>query len=413
MGVLSVPSIRAPETAGLHSVRATDGKADAVPAAILLAGRLLAGPVGVSGTADIERNIAQCRVILSIAAFVTVFIDPTRPTLTRLIPLTGGPFTLDPYAVAVLVAYVVYAFATFLVVDRRLLDVGRVATASTWADVLFAAAIALVTEGANSPSYVFFAFAVLAAGFRSGLRPALAVTAASVGLYLSLIVVSRPDGVGFYVMRPAYLAITGYLVGYLGERRLEVEARVRELEAARQRERIARSLHDEYVQALSAVNVRLETCRELLRHDRGEQALIELTELQAGVNREHDDLRTYIRSLIDREATPSSGPGDDRTHFSVRAEFEGSLVLVEHALQIMLEGARNVGRHARAQRATITVERRGETVAIAIQDDGVGFSPGAVPPWSIASRAAELGGAVRVANGDHRGAHVRIDLPET
>ena len=135
------------------------------------------------------------------------------------------------------------------------------------------------------------------------------------------------------------------------------------------------------MQALSAVNVRLETCRELLRHDRGEQALVELTELQTGVNREHDDLRTYIRSLIDRAGTPSAGSGDDRTHFSVRADFEGSLALVEHALQIMLEGARNVGRHARAQRATISIERRGETVAIAIEDDGVGFSPGAMPPW--------------------------------
>ena len=39
---------------------------------------------------DIERNIAQCRVMLSVAAFITVYIDPTRPTLTRWLPLTGG-----------------------------------------------------------------------------------------------------------------------------------------------------------------------------------------------------------------------------------------------------------------------------------------------------------------------------------
>ena len=44
---------------------------------------------------DVERNIAQCRVILSVAAFVAVYIDPTRPTLMRWIPLTGGPFTLE------------------------------------------------------------------------------------------------------------------------------------------------------------------------------------------------------------------------------------------------------------------------------------------------------------------------------
>src|SRR5207237_3005780 len=60
---------------------------------------------------DIERNIAQCRVVLSIAAFVTVYVDPTRPTLTRWLPLSGGPFTLDPYAVAVLLAHVGYSIA--------------------------------------------------------------------------------------------------------------------------------------------------------------------------------------------------------------------------------------------------------------------------------------------------------------
>ena len=362
--------------------------------------------------ADLERNIAQCRVILSVAAFITVYIDPTRPTLTRWMPLTGGPFTLDPYALAVFVSHMVYSAAIFLVVDRGLASTRRIALLSTWGDVLFGASIAFVTEGANSPFYVFFAFAVLAAGFRSGLRPTLLVTVASVGLYLSLILVSRPEGVSFYIMRPAYLGITGYLVGYLGERRLAVESRLRELQAATQRERIARLLHDEYVQALAAVNVRLATCCELLRRGRGERALAELTELQAGVNREHDHLRAYIRSLIDREATPTPRPHDRRTRFSVRAEFEGSLGVVEHALGIMLEGARNVGRHARASRATITVGTAGETISILIDDDGVGFPSGATAPWSIASRAAELGGAVRLSEPERPGGHVRVDLPE-
>src|SRR5207245_332758 len=156
-------------------------------------------------------------------------------------------------------------------------------------------------------------FAVLAAGFRGGLRRALTVTGASVALYLCLILVSRPEGLKFYLMRPAYLAITGYLVGYLGEQRMVLESRVRELEAASQRERIARSLHDGYMQALAGVNLRLETSRGLMR------------------------------------------PGHE--------------------------------------------------------DDGVGFPPGAAPPWSIASRAAELRGDVRLRR-DHAGAHVQIELPE-
>jgi len=364
--------------------------------------------MGAMVSADIERNIARCRVMLSVAAFVTIYVDPTRPTLLR---LAGGPFTLDPWALAVLLSHLAYSLSIFLMVGR----VGsqrRLAMVSTWADVLSGLAIALVTEGANSPFYVFFAFAVVAAGFRGGLRLALRVTVASVALYMSLIVLLRPEGVSFYIMRPVYLAITGYLVGYLGEQRLIVERRLRELEAATQRERIARSLHDEFVQSLAGVNLRLETCRALLRRGGVEKALVELTELQAGVNREHDDLRTYIRSLVDLESPGAAHRQRGRTRFAVQARFEGSLLLVEHALHIMLEGARNVGRHASADSALIHVDATAERVHITIDDDGIGFPAGATPPWSIASRAAELGGAVRLGGGDRPGGHLEVDLPE-
>src|SRR5437870_1459994 len=361
---------------------------------------------------EIERHVAWCRMILSVAAFVVVYIDPTRPTLTRWLPLTGGPFTLAPRALAVMLLHLAYSVATYLVVRQQLATATRIATVSTWADVLFGASIALVTEGANSPFYVFFAFAVLAAGFRGGLRLTLLVTGASVALYLGFIVLLLPEGVSFYIMRPVYLAITGYLVGYLGEQRLIVEARLRELEAATQRERIARSLHDEFVQALAGVNLRLETCRELLRRGGVEKALVELTELQAGVNREHDDLRTYIRSLVDLETPGAPRMLDRRTRFSIQAQFDGSLLLVEHALQIVLEGARNVGRHARADSALINVDANAARVRITIDDDGVGFPAGATPPWSISSRAAELGGAVRLGGGDRPGGHLEVELPE-
>jgi len=358
---------------------------------------------------EVERTIARCRIVLSVTALIAVYVDPTRPTLTRW--LTGGPFTLDPFALAVMLLHLAYSLAMYLVVRRELLAASEIATVSTLVDVLFGAVIALVTEGANSPFYVFFAFAVLAAGFRSGLRRASTVTGASVVLYLSLILVSHPEGLKFYIMRPAYLAITGYLVGYLGEQRMVLESRIRELEAASQRERIARSLHDGYMQALAGVNLRLETCRELLRRGHEGEAFAELTELQAGVNREHDELRAYIRSLVDPERPPAPPTLDDGTRFSIRAQFDGSFLLVEHVLQIMLEGARNVGRHARAGSATITADAKSEKVQITIEDDGVGFPAGAAPPWSIASRAAELRGDVRLRR-DHPGAHVQVELPE-
>ena len=348
----------------------------------------------------IERAIAQCRLILSVAGPLTVYLDPTEPTLVRLVG--GTAFYIHPYALGVMMLHLAYSTATYAALGRGWVTPGKVAVVSTWGDVLFGTAVALMTEGHNSPFFLYFAFAVLAAGLRGTFRTALMVTATSVALYLGLVLVARPAGLGFYVMRGIYMGITGYLVGFLGRQRVILESNLTGL---------VRSLHDGYAQALAGVNLRVGTCRELLRRGEGDEAFAELTDLQVGVTREYDDLRAYIRSLLglDPTSVPSAAP--DETRFSVRAQFDAALPTVEHALQIMMEGARNVGRHARANSAVITVTPTDEKVVIRIDDDGVGFAADASIPWSIASRAAELGGHVRIGSNGGSGGHVIVELP--
>jgi len=175
---------------------------------------------------DMERGIARCRAIFSAIAILTIYVDPRQPMLTRWLPLTGGLFAMDPYVRTVLFSHLAYSVAIYLVLVRRIAPPRRVAQISTWTDVLFGAAIVLVTEGTTSAFSAFFAFAVLTAGMREGMRATLVVTAVSVTLYLAVILAFAPASETQYlVMRPAYLAITGYLVGYLGEARLNQEAR--------------------------------------------------------------------------------------------------------------------------------------------------------------------------------------------
>jgi signal transduction histidine kinase len=193
---------------------------------------------------------------------------------------------------------------------------------------------------------------------------------------------------------------------------LNQEVRIRQLEGLAQRERIARSLHDGYAQALAGVNLRLETCRELFRRNRHDEALAELTDLQAGVNREHDELRTYIRSLIDLSVPPASSAREDATRVSVGVNFAGSATYVEHVLLIMLEGLRNVRRHAGARYATISAHGAAGALQLTIDDDGVGFRAGAPPPWSMVSRVAECGGQLTLDSDEQPGGHVIIRLPE-
>lgn len=365
-----------------------------------------------TGFAAMGHHIARSRIMLSLAALISVYIDPTTPDLTHWVSLSGGLFMIDGYALAVLVLHLLYAVSIYVGDSGWPAFQTRVARLSIAMDVLFGVAVAVVTEGATSPAYVFFAFAILAVGCRAGFRVILAVTVACVVAYLGMILVSAHHGAEIYMMRPAYLAITGYLIAYLAQRRLDCEIRAREVEARADRQGIARVLHDGYVQALAAVNLRLENCRTLLDRGRRDDALAELTALQGGIRREYDDVRAYVRSLADlerREAMPSRA---GETRFTVFAQFAGSGTLVEHVLQIMLEGVRNVRRHAQATSTAINARVTERCVRITIEDDGVGFGHEADVPWTIASRVRDCGGEVRIAGPTRQGGHLVVELPE-
>ena len=363
-------------------------------------------------TVDLETKVARCRLILSAVAILAVYIDPTEPTLLPWLNLAGGGFTIDWRALTVMSAHFAYSAAVYLTLTRTMRARGRLVDVTTWADVLFGTVITVFTEGTSSPFWAFFVFAVVAAGVHGGLRRSLAVTTVSVTLYLMIILASMVADTNVYIMRPVYLAIVGYLSAYLGEQRLGLQSQVHQLEAVEERSRIARALHDGCVKTLGGVNLMLEGCRELLAAGRAVETLAILSRLQRSINREHDDLRAYVRELADKNTSRESTEAWRDTRFRINADFDGPATFIEQVLQIVREGITNVRRHAQADEATITIRTEGAQVHIAIDDDGVGFRDGGQLPWSMSSRAAEAGGEMRVLRDGSPGAHVRLTLPE-
>ena len=358
---------------------------------------------------DIERKVARCRILLSLFALAAIYLDPINPIVIGQFGSPGGLLRIDAHALIVLGAHLGYSLAVLVSLSIGLVPRGIVAI-TTGADVLFGAVIALFAQGVSSPFYVFFAFAVIAAGARGGFRFGMGVTSVSIWVYLSLILVSTtgPTQLHTYIMGPAYLAIVGYLVAYLGRVRLNLESKLAALERAKERNEIARALHDGCVQTLAGTNLTLGSCQELVRRGRAGEALAALGELQASITREYDGLRTYIRELADHETAPPSFEFD--TRFAVNAQFGGTGPLVEHVLQILLEGVRNVRRHAFARVASIEARAAGPDIQIRIDDDGLGFADGAGTPWSISSRVDQLGGQVQLARDNRAGAHLAIAL---
>lgn len=333
-----------------------------------------------------DLDIARARIMLSILAMLSLYADPST---------AGGLFHLTPLVLEILLGHFAYSSAVYWA-SRKAVPPRSLAGLTIALDILFASAIAFVTEGQTGPCYVFFVFAIIAVGMRSALGVTMRVTLSGVALYL--IVVAMSDGLsGVYVMRAVYLAIAGYLVGFFGQQRADYEERLRELEAQAARHSIARSLHDSYVQSLAGVDLRLQTCRELIRRGKADDAATELLALQTGVEREYDEVRRYIRSLAGIELPrPRASIGPVDPIVKLRLAIDVRSPLAERILKIALEGLANARKHSRARTVEISAAQDANEAVITIADDGVGFPELDNPPWTIASHVAESGGRLNV-----------------
>lgn len=346
-------------------------------------------------------TIARARIALSVSVLLSIYVDPT----------TGGLFGIGTYMLITLVCHFSYGLAAYFLVNRgfatrRLLEV------TAGLDILFAAALAFFTEGPTSPAFAMFLFAIIATGCWADFRSRVIVTSISVVLYLGVIARSGIAITNPYLMRAAYLGIAGYLIDFFGRERDKFEARIHRLEAESERQTIARSLHDGFMQALAGISLRLDTCRDMLKSNQPIDALEEIREIQVGVSNEYDEVRSYVRALskAGRDMATDSGAHSD-TEFRVQTAFAARGRLAEHIIQIILEGVRNTQQHAKARFAEIKVQQLEGVIRIAIDDDGVGFVNLAPPPWTIASRVTEFGGRLAVKPGNPGGVHLEIELP--
>jgi len=347
---------------------------------------------------EVDTKVAEARIALSLLALLTLYVDPSL----------GGLFHLDRWLLITLVCHLVYSLTVYLAL-KDLVEGRPIERLSTGLDLIFATFIACLTEGRTSPSFVFFVFAIVAVGFRRGLRDTLLVTLSSVILYLVVTEISSSLS-SIYGMRAVYLAIAGYLIGFFAQQRTIFERRFRELEAAAEREAIARSFHDGYLQALAGIALRLESCRDMLVSNEHAEALTEIQEIQSALNHEYDEVREYVRSLASVDPVENVNFHDANTRFRVRASFAAPGAAAEQILQIALEGIRNTLRHSQASAGEISVQQNGQTIDMTLDDDGIGFGDTNAAPWTIASRVSELGGSLSVTSRPS-GAHLEISLP--
>src|SRR5262249_5288649 len=187
-------------------------------------------------------------------------------------------------------------------------------------------------------------------------------------------------------------------------------------------------LHDEVAQTTASLHLALEEIERELR-PRGREKLRTARALLYGLEERLRQLAHELRPTIldDLGLAPALGflAEGFTSRSGIMVEVKGELgadrpePLIETALyRIVQEALANVGRHARAHRATIRLGRRKDLLVCSIRDDGVGFDPeaaarsgnGGLGLLGIRERLDALGGRLDVRSAAGRGAELRVTI---
>lgn len=235
-------------------------------------------------------------------------------------------------------------------------------------------------------------------------------------------------GIGDWIGGFIFLSIpvqAGLLVRYRGA------ARARQIEEAksREREQLARELHDTVAHHVSAIAVQAQAGQALAATDPG-RALEFLAVIEDAASRTLAEMRTMVGSLragADAELTPQRGvadlpllardaSGDLRIDVDMSGCDEGLGQAVDAAVyRIAQESITNAVRHARhATRVLVSVASDDSDVRVVVTDDGEGgdATPGrGYGLLGMAERVHLLGGRFEAGSVPPRGWRVAATLP--
>jgi signal transduction histidine kinase len=207
-----------------------------------------------------------------------------------------------------------------------------------------------------------------------------------------------------------------------------LHAQVGELTARRERDRIARDLHDGIIQDIYGASLQLENAAEDVADAAVQANLIGIADQ---LSRVIGDIRAYIQGLPTRELAGQSlaegltalieevnGWGGVSVTWVVEGEpYQLSDLGFNTVLHIAREALANVTKHARASAATVHLRYGGDGITLTVTDDGQGFDPEAprgeehLGLRNLRSRAEEAGGTFTIQSKSGAGTTLGVWIP--
>jgi two-component system sensor histidine kinase UhpB len=193
----------------------------------------------------------------------------------------------------------------------------------------------------------------------------------------------------------------------------------------RERLRVARELHDEIGQSLTAVTLRAERAAENGAAD----PTSELRRIADDIRDSLEDVRRIARELrpealddlglVNALITLCSRVGE-QGRLRVARQLEGGLPALESDVELVIyrvaqESLTNIVRHAHASRATVSLRAEDGAVTLRVRDDGRGL-PSELPKGTagirgMRERALLVGGRLTIRSEPDRGTEVALEVP--
>jgi signal transduction histidine kinase len=208
-------------------------------------------------------------------------------------------------------------------------------------------------------------------------------------------------------------------------------AQAEELAATKERNRLARELHDSVTQTIFSITLTAKSARMLLDRapDQVTPQLDHLQELAQGALAEMRALIFEIRpAAVEEEGLVPAlrkhlAALQSREGLTVDLHVEGERRLSgdqeRRLVRIVQEALNNVVKYAQTNQAAVILTMENDQVSLLVKDEGIGYDPAAIEPGqekmglsSMRERAEMMGGTFEINSQPGTGTSIRVEIPQ-
>jgi nitrate/nitrite-specific signal transduction histidine kinase len=224
------------------------------------------------------------------------------------------------------------------------------------------------------------------------------------------------------------LASIGQLIGVAAEN-ARLYGQAQQLAIMKERNRLARDLHDSVTQALYGINLYAEAASRQLGLGQVSTTAEHLLDIRATAQESLREMRLLVFELrlpmlkneglaaaIQARLEAVEARVGMKTTFRIQGEEPLASEVEEGLYRIAQEALNNALRHAQASSVAVYLGQDRRQAILEIVDDGIGFDPKAVKNGggfglrTMAERAARLGGTMKVESEPGHGTRVRVEV---